>query len=272
VSLVSHSGEGSAIRRCSFCHEAIPKSVPPEHVIPKWVAREYPGATFSSRRRDGTIIRSKKAIEITTDAVCPECNHHWMSDLETWASPLLKPMLKGGTQGLSVEQQVLIAQWATKTAMTLEQTYPVEERIFSPAQCKHLMDSKLPPPGFGVQLARYVGNGDFLAMGHNDLYRRAIPVGTRPGPPDGHRTAIRIDQLVFEVNVTSDAHLDLRAAQIDVRDLILRIWPSVSPIAWPPRVVMSDATWTSFIEPDLPEAQRLREPTREDHLRRPKNP
>ncbi|HEU0249726.1 MAG TPA: hypothetical protein VFR48_03280 [Solirubrobacteraceae bacterium] len=217
-------------------------------------------------------IRSKKAIEITTDAVCPDCNHHWMSDLETWASPLLKPMLKGETQGLSVEQQVLVAQWATKTAMALDQTYPIEERVFSLAQCKQLMDGKLPPPGFGIQLARYVGDGDFLAMGHNDLYRRAIPVGTSPGSPDGHRTAIRIDQLIFEVNVTSDAHLDLRAAQVDVRELILPIWPSVNPIAWPPRIVMSDATWTSFMEPDLPGAQRLRKPTREDQLRHPKDP
>jgi hypothetical protein len=93
-------------------------------------------------------------------------------------------------------------------------------------------------------------------MGHNDLYRRPIPVGTRPGPPDGHRTAIRIDQFVFEVNVTSDANLDLRAAQIDVRDLLLPIWPSTAPVAWPPRIAMNDATWTSFIEPELPDAHK----------------
>jgi hypothetical protein len=225
-------------------------------VIPKWVAREYPGAAFTLQRRNGQTIQSKKAIELTANTVCDECNHHWMSDLETWASPMLKPMLKGSTQGLSLEQQVVIAQWATKTAMTLEQTYPPKEQIFSSAQYKQLMERKLPPPGFGVQLARYVGNGEFLTMGYNDLYRRPIPVGARPGPPDGHRTAIRIDQLVFEVNVTSDANLDLRADQINVRDLLLPIWPSTTPIAWPPRIAMSDATWTSFIEPDLPDAPK----------------
>src|SRR6185312_13476893 len=76
LTAVDHHPESSA-PRCVFCHNAIPRNVPPEHVIPKWIAREYPGATFSSNRRDGTTIRSKKAIEITTDVVCSDCNKHW---------------------------------------------------------------------------------------------------------------------------------------------------------------------------------------------------
>lgn len=214
---------------------------------------------FTTKHQDGREFQSKY-IEITAETVCKACNHHWMSDLETWASPMLKPMLKGDTQGLSIEQQAIVSQWATKTAMTLDQTVPPGERVFLASECKQLMERKLPPPGTGVQLGRYVGGGVFLDFGHNDLYRQAIPSGippgTRPRPPDGHRTAIRIDQLIVEVNVTSDANLDLRAAQIDVRDLLLPIWPAAKPIAWPPKIAMSDATWDSFVAPDLPDARQ----------------
>jgi hypothetical protein len=243
------------VRRCIFCDSEIKAGTPPEHVIPQWVAREYPTAMFTTKHRDGRVIQSK-AIEITVETVCKACNHHWMSDLETWASPMLKPMLKGNTQGLSVEQQVLIAQWATKTAMTLDQTFPiVEERIFAAAECKQLMDRKLPPPGVGVRLGRYVGGGVFLDFGHNDLYR-VIPQAPGRDRPDGYRTAMRIDQLVVEVNVTSDAQLDLRTTQTDIDDLLLLIWPAAGPLAWPPRIAMSDDTWTSFVAPQLPDASK----------------
>jgi hypothetical protein len=59
-----------------------------------------------------------------------------------------------------------------------------------------------------------------------------------------------------EVNVTSDADLDLRIAQADIRDLLLRIWPCAEPLAYPPRVAMSDGTWASFIAPALPDSRK----------------
>jgi hypothetical protein len=261
MSRVGHEDEGSVTRRCAFCDGVIPADAPPEHVIPQWIGRAYPGAMFTTTDMSGRKITSK-VIEITVDTVCTRCNHGWMSDLETKASFLLKPMLKGERQGLSIEQQALLAQWATKTSMTLDQTSAPEQRLFSTDQCKRLMDNELPPPGTGVQLSRYAGEGVFLDFGHNDLYRTAIADISNPGPPDGFRTAIRIDKLVLEVNVTSDSNLDLRPAGRNVRDLIMPIWPSVAPTSWPPPIAMSDATWKSFIEPDLPDAQKAQEAAR----------
>lgn len=244
------------MRRCIFCDAEIEASAPPEHVIPQWICRAYPNAMFTTKHLDGRTITSK-VLEITVETVCKDCNHHWMSDLETQASPMLKPMLKGGTQGLSIEQQVLIAQWATKTAMTLDQTFPVvRERIFTAEQCKQLMERKLPPPGVGVQLGRYVGGGIFLDFGHNDLYRTVPPKDPGRDRPDGYRTAMRIDQLVVEVNVTGDANLDLRLVQTDIGNMLLSIWPCVGPLAFPPNIGMSDGTWESFIAPALPDAQK----------------
>lgn len=242
------------MRRCIFCNGEIDAKAPPEHVISKWIRRLYPkGAVFTLTRRDGRSFRSK-TIDITVDTVCGDCNHHWMSDLESHASPIVGPMLKGGTQGLSVEQQALVATWATKTAMTLDQSYTPSERVFTPEQCKWPMQHKLPLPGVIVQLGRYVGTGDFLAIAHNDLYRTAIPVGTSPGAPDASRSIIRLDQLVMEVTVTEDAELDLRATGANIGDVLIKIWPSVAAAVWPPRHDFNDQSWAAFVTPDLPDA------------------
>jgi hypothetical protein len=248
--VIGHHGKGSVTRRCTFCHGEIDASAPPEHVIPKWIGREYPNATFTRHDRQGRPIRSK-TIDITVDTVCEDCNHHWMSDLEAAASPMLKPMLKGTRLGLTVQQQALLAQWATKTAMTLDQGFVPRERVFSPGVCKQLMERKLPPVGTGVQLAHYIGTGDFLTVVHNDLYRRGIPVGTRPGTPDGHRTAIRIDKLILEVNMPEDATTRISHPDIvDIRDVLVRVWPSTDTTIWPPRYSFGEQTWESFVAPD----------------------
>jgi hypothetical protein len=139
--------QANAMRRCIFCNDEIDAKAPPEHVIAKWIRRLYPkGAVFTLTRRDGRSFRSK-TIDITVDTVCGDCNHHWMSDLKSHAAPLVGPMLKGETQGLSVEQHALVATWATKTSMTLDQSYEPSERVFTPEHCKWLTEHQLPPPG-----------------------------------------------------------------------------------------------------------------------------
>jgi hypothetical protein len=98
----------------------MPAGAPPEHVIPQWLAKFRPkGATFGHithpELRGDTLYPPQrsffhaKKFELTADTVCADCNHHWMSDLETWASPILTPMIEGDAQGLSVERQVLLA-------------------------------------------------------------------------------------------------------------------------------------------------------------------
>ncbi|MGO8906860.1 MAG: hypothetical protein ACLQMH_14755 [Solirubrobacteraceae bacterium] len=249
--------EGSVVRGCAFCGADIDAGAPPEHVIPKWVSHAYPTAIFSRIDKDGNEHRGK-IIDMTVETVCADCNHHWMSDLETRSAPVLKPMLRGERRGLSVSQQATLATWATKTAMVVEQEYPPSERVWPTPLYKELMDRKLPPPEVGVQLARYEGTGDFLQVGHVDLYKRTIPEGARPRPPDGHRTAIRIDHLIVEVHRT-EKPIDIRigasnAPGITLRDLILPIWPSAKAAAWPPRFSFNDSVWHSFMEPELPDA------------------
>lgn len=240
-----------------FCDSPIKPNTPPEHVIPQWVGRAYPDAMFAHTDRQGRLIRSK-VIEITVDTVCRPCNHHWMSDLETRASPLLKRMLKGQQQGLTVEQQALLAQWATKTAMTLDQVYPPRERLWPPPVCKELMDRELPPPGIGVRLGHYTGSGPFLKISPHDMYSVIPPKGTRPGAPDGHRTPIRIDHLILEVHRSNSGRLTMRIGGTDqavaASDILPTIWPTTKTTSWPPAYAFNDRTWESFVQPNLTDA------------------
>jgi hypothetical protein len=76
------------MRRCCFCGGEIASNAPPEHVIPQWVGRAYPGAMFTTRHTSSGRVTTGKVIDITVETVCTTCNHGWMSDLER-PSPLL---------------------------------------------------------------------------------------------------------------------------------------------------------------------------------------
>lgn len=173
-----------------------------------------------------------------------------MSDLETRASPILKPMLKGQRQGLTVEHQVLLAQWAAKTAMTLDQTFSPRERVYALATCKELMERRFPPVGTGVQLGHYKGDGDFIQVVHNDLHLRPVPVGTPPGPPQGIRTAVRIDKLILEVNSPENDAFRIHSESVKIEDVLTRIWPSAEAVVWPPRYAFGDQLWEAFTVPE----------------------
>jgi hypothetical protein len=242
-------------RSCVFCDSAITDGTPPEHVIPQWISRLKPKRAFfihpSDPYRETPEHRGKR-IELTADTVCRDCNHHWMSDLETQASPTLKPMIAGHVCGLDVPTQALLARWATKTAMTWDQTYEPEDRVFPRELCRSLMKQPVPPPGTAVFVGRYAGSGDWISMEHNNLYRIAPVDPSNPGPPDAYRSAIRIGQLIADVSVTEDFKPIVSATGGDINRTLIRIWPSVTVTSWPPKLAFGDATWESFINPDLP--------------------
>lgn len=243
-----------ADRTCVFCGEHIAPGTPPEHVIPDWIRRLGPDGTLYQHKskRPGLLTHRSKRIDITAKTVCRECNHGWMSDLETEASSILKPMLKGRLQGLSVERQMLLSQWATKTAFMLDQSFRPSERAVPVSACRHLKQYELPPPGTVVQLGHYEGAGDFIATTHNRLYAREIANREDPGPADAFRAAMRIHRLVIGVTLIDGAPIALRATG-DYPDMLTTIWPSAELTSWPPRLAFNDQTWAGFMEPEVPD-------------------
>lgn len=126
--------------RCVFCDRPIPASDPPEHVIPTWMKRFRPKDTaFTSRlgivtkgELRGTFTQPSPLSmrpDITTDAVCRQCNGGWMSDLETRASQLLPSMIDGEKRQLTAHDHAFLAVWATKTVMTWQTTKQLAQPI-----------------------------------------------------------------------------------------------------------------------------------------------
>jgi hypothetical protein len=239
-------------RTCVFCDEHIAPGTPAEHVIPDWIRRLRPDGTVYQHKskQPGVLTHRSKRIDITAKTVCRECNHGWMSDLETKASPILKPMIEGRLQGLSIEQQVLLSQWATKTAFMLDQSFRPSERAVPVSACRYLKRYELPPPGTVVQLGHYEDAGDFIATAHNRLYARKVANRKDPGPADAFRAAMRIHRLVIGITVIDRAPITLRAT--GDYPMLTTIWPSAELASWPPGLAFDDRTWAGFMEPELP--------------------
>lgn len=222
-------------------------------MIPRWTEKFRPkGAVFQHIFDPAHRPNFKaKKFEVTADNVCPKCNHGWMSDLETHASPLLTPMIEGRPQGLDIKQQALISQWVVKTALTWDQSQPPERRLYPVSFCRWLYEHRLPPPGSTIRLGQYRGTGaaEFVEMVHNAMYREVPADPVDRGPSEAHRATIRIGWLVMELAITKDASPIIRAIGANIDDLLLTIWPSVAIGSWPPRLAFDDASLRSLVRP-----------------------
>jgi hypothetical protein len=239
-------------RSCFFCDGEVPDDAPPEHVIPQWTQKFRPKGTVFQHIFDPAHRPNFKAkkVDVTADTVCPRCNHGWMSDLETHASPLLTPMIEGKPQGLDIKQQALISQWVAKTVLTWDQSQPPERRMYPVAFCRWLYEHRLPPPGSCIRLGQYRGTAaaEFVEM-YNAMYLEVPADPADRGLPETHRATIRIGQLITELTITKDASAVIRAIGANIDDLLLTIWPSVEIVSWTPRVVFDDASLRSLVRP-----------------------
>src|SRR5437764_926530 len=196
--------EGSAPRRCIFCRSGIEPGTPGEHVYPKWLRKfleegefftHLPGTykdTYDQTTEpwsDWGEYKSKDAGP-QIDTVCRGCNHGWMSDLETAASPILTPMIEGHAQGLDINQQVIVSRWASKTAMVWEQLVRHKHRNYSDAEHRWMKEKATPPPDTTVRLGHSTGTqAEFIEHKRNALFwELPAPETEDRVRPDAHRT------------------------------------------------------------------------------------
>ncbi len=202
-------------------------------------------------------FRSKN-LELTADTVCATCNHGWMSDLENEGAPILTPMIEGRPQGFDIERQVLVSTWVAKTALTFDQAMPLDRRSMPLEYCRWLYEHRLPPPGARVCLAHYDGTDydgaseEFVRGVYHALYDDLAPDLVATGPPQAHRTTIRIGQLVLEFTVTKDPEPVLKVRGGDLADMLVSVWPAINVASWPPRLRFNNASLASFTNPEVP--------------------
>lgn len=257
------------MRRCYFCDKEIAERDPPEHVIPKWMRKLRPPSTWFFTSPPVTLQGEStntapvapggfsKGPEIKTDVVCKDCNGGWLSDLETRASQLLPPMLKGDAQQLTIDDQTSLATWAIKTAM-MWQTVPPNERLIALEDHRCLREHRIPPPSFTVRIGCYDGT----ALPWSFCVPAILRDNGRPQPDtsDTHRTVLAFGKLVVEiVSPMSTGEAIVRFPDA-TGHFLLDIWPgTLQPVSWPPPFYFDDAEMLRFM--DIAPGTKLPHPT-----------
>jgi hypothetical protein len=201
-------------RHCLFCHRT---GTSREHILADWIGRSLTGPplpgitirfTHESTMPDGTPLRAKSAASTAyyTRAFCRECNGGWMSRLEDAVKPILEPMLHGRPwTTLSVEDQRLLAFWATKTAFAFQTQEGAETTWARPQQFEALYAEQGPLPGSQVWLG---AREQFHAAWYRSHSLRL------PGAPedqvDGFGAALSLGFAVFWLIVPDNPNVQVR--------------------------------------------------------------
>jgi hypothetical protein len=108
--------------------------------------------------------------EMTIKTVCGKCNHGWMGNLEGRNIPIIGSMFQDLTLHLERDQQTIVAQWVTKTAMVLDSSRPRVGgvRFYTREECVNMGESLTIPSRTRIWLGRldskhlHAGGTDFL--------------------------------------------------------------------------------------------------------------
>lgn len=110
--------------KCVFCKRDLPLTK--EHVLPDWLANIYPRNIVVTNELVGENSRTwpSKIFQHKLKSVCSECNGGWMSELEIKMKPIFVSLCSNKNQTINNEMQSILATWAQKTVLMLNQATP----------------------------------------------------------------------------------------------------------------------------------------------------
>jgi hypothetical protein len=197
-----------------------------------------------------TTFGAAEIAGVRTKLVCHQCNTGWMSDLEARAEPILTPMIRGEHVRLDRADQVLVATWATKTAMVIEPTLSPEHN-FTEDHCSIVRVRDHPPASVVVDVAAvegliapmgYWGAKVHLVLGDTpfrDYHFHTVHVGplvlqvTRLEPPPDNYGTLEPITLPGEVALP----FDIAATIFPPKGR--RPWPPARVLKWHELVTMT---------------------------------
>jgi hypothetical protein len=91
-----------------------------EHIWPKWILERKKFGPFRLERTGATDVILN--TELTTKAVCYDCNTGWMSKLEEALKPILEQMFERKSVSFEIYQQELVALSMVKMAFVWDST------------------------------------------------------------------------------------------------------------------------------------------------------
>lgn len=233
---------------CWFCESN--KAGSREHMFPRWLNNVIPGQlgphidVSETQRRENNVqerqwLRTGPANE-TVRSVCRDCNEGWMAQLEIRAKLVLSPLIRGERAMLKVEELLLVATWAAKTASVIESRNPPVQYVSTPEARAILMNEGRPPSS--IQVDAFTFGGEPLS----GYWRRAVAINQ-------HLTKAASDTANYAVTVMTFGHLGLRVVE-DWANLhaplsgikapaipgVISIYPSLCALSWPSGPILGE--------------------------------
>lgn len=236
---------------CPFC-DRNHNSRRGEHVIPKWIAREFPDIKWdiTNLLTNYNRIGAKNHIHILTQRPCSACNNGWMAKLENLAKPVLLPLIHGKPSTLSIKDQIIIATWFFKTAVMYDlhsEIHAPRPRYFEDDEHHELKSTLSFNHTYRVFIGKYTGD-DFFTIQED---HSGITVAHRSDlKPLGdtvrvYAVTLLVKHLVLQIfcaKIPNDVAFYIR----DYRSFYIQI---VQPhaVMWPPPQNFDDMLLYKFI-------------------------
>lgn len=251
-----------ASKYCIYCGDS---PTTREHIWADWL-REYIPKTNVNHTASESLINPDLSADRTAklwggdprsrrvQIVCGPCNHHWMSDLQTAAKPILIPLILGQSTILDKEKQQILAAWCAMTMISAEYLYP-HRATTSVTDRRWLFKHKLAPRNFRIWIGDYERKDWVVHWVHNSMRITehegvqgwtVHPDGT---PRSNTQTITLVVGRLFIHAFACPFREILEARKIcDVIDNRLSQiwWPRHSFLAWPPTDTLNDAEADRF--------------------------
>lgn len=227
---------------CIFCGKR-GEPLSREHIIPKWLARVLmdmePGdeQAWALHYTAGGLVdrdvqRPTRMPTVVVPCVCTDCNNGWMSALENRVKPFFEPMVRGQKVVLTLEQQVDLATWASKTVIAMEYHEP-STAVSTPEDRSLVRTERRPPHHHRARLAHRDEMHESLIV--KTLVARSEPAAA-DDPPDAFATLLVLGFCVIQVwgGHGTDPGPGLTQPGTKIGRAIM-IWPpTMHAVEWPP--------------------------------------
>jgi hypothetical protein len=246
-------------RTCVFCGG---EPVTREHIFPFWLRQAVGGGAGATHYRaapnlapppvgeDLDYERSWIAddAQVVVRAVCATCNNTWMNDLDHAVEPIIVPLIRNRADGVREEERTLLATWAAKIALLLEQTRVVSDltrrrSLVPPAAYRELYELRLPPAFVRLWMLR-------VSPPVIGVWWRSAPVpvawvdpdaARAIGAPNGSLTTLAAGMLGFQLLYApmTPPYDDLVRRRSDLGVEFMRLlWPLATSCEWPPAAAL----------------------------------
>jgi hypothetical protein len=237
-------------RLCLFCDN---NDLSREHLWPKWLLSSL---NMPSRLRpgDGGMRDSTgRSFPFTNPEhkarfVCTGCNSGWMSDLESCAAEVIRPLVRQSRQPrvLNDVAQLTVASWLTLRQMVFDTQLPSGQRYFLRDECFAFKEALTPPAPMYIWLALRI-------RGASRNWPLSLEIDSRPRSLSDTKglqlTTGTIGHFTFQCATWSGMpFIDLNAlGRSGWLDHTLQLWPSVNdPMWWPPPSDLTTKGLSSF--------------------------